>query len=164
MTSYNEIRDAIMTMLSSKYPEVNIYGEEIQQSAERPAFFMQITPQEGTNLNQAFLQKAVAVDIQYYPAEDAAQKKRSLWDVADDLEEIFDLSLAVGDRSFLINGTEPEIIDGVLHYQFSLKFTDSRAAIKVELDNGDEALMIPDEEMGYVDGAVLPMRELIKEE
>lgn len=157
MTGYNDIRDAIMTELNTACPIVNIHGEEVQQGFKRPAFYVQLIPESGSILNPAHRQKNILVDICYFSTDG---KGREAWGIADGLDEMFSASIIVGDRELFINDPHPEIIDKVLHYQFSLSYTDSGDGISVELDNGEEAIMLPEPETGYTDGEVLLMREL----
>lgn len=161
MTAFNDIRDALMILIKAAYPTANVYGEEIQQGFDRPAFFVQLLPEGGTNINKAHIQKPMLVDICYFPAAGTVKKDREAWGVADGLNEALGISLAVGDRALYINEPKPEIVDQVLHYQFNVDFIDSRnVGIEVELDTGETDIMLSDSELGYVDGDVVPMREI----
>ncbi len=165
MIEYNQIRDAVMAQLGAKYPEVNIYGEEIQQGFERPAFYIQLIPEKVSSLNHAHVQKEIRLEICYYAADDIVQKKRNMWNIADGIKDALGLSLSVSDRELFTNDLKVEIKSQVLHYTFKLNFTDSYEGIEVAMDNGAIETMLPDVELGYTDGQVFPMRNIeLKEE
>jgi hypothetical protein len=154
-----------MTQLRNKYPEANIYGEETQQGFERPAFYIQLIPEKISVLNCAHVQKEILVEICYFAAENTGPQKRDMWDIADEVEDTLGLSLSVGDRDLFINDPKAEITNQVLHYKFKLNFTDSRDGITVAMDTGGIEMMLPDAELGYIDGNVFPMRNIeLKEE
>jgi len=167
MIGYNAIRDALSIKLKNKYPDANIYGEEIQQGYKRPAFFMQLVPEAGLIVNVVHQAKNILVDICYF--SDASKPVRDMWDIAAALDDLLGYGLKVEDRVLGIIDPQPEIIDDVMHYQFKLQFTDSQDGITIELDVPGETVTIPldprQEELGYIEGDIELMRELeVKEE
>lgn len=173
MTGFSDIRDALFKIIDTAFPNVNLYGEEIQKGLTRPAFFINLLPEAGGMVNTVLRSRRMLVDICYFSDADASAHNRDLWEKADTLEELFRDTLIVGDRSLFIYDPQPEIVDEVLHYQFNLDFTDSREdVIVVELDPGvvppgeviPEQIVVPDPELGYIEDEVQPMRELEVEE
>ncbi len=171
MTGYNEIRDAVMKILKTAYPTANIYGEEIQQGYIRPAFFVQLLPEPITNLNTAHRQKMIGINIHHFPGADANQRYRDMWEAAANLDALFSAALSIDDRMLSIHDAQPEIVDEVLQYQFTLQFIDSRddaiiVPIEGEMDNPlPEQILLPSPELGYVEGEIVTMQELeVKEE
>ena len=65
------------------------------------------------------------VRIYYFPT---AIKKNSLelLDIREELENAFDLKLAVKDRQLDINDTDTIESDGVMQFEFNLEFSDSK--------------------------------------
>ncbi len=166
MTSYNAIRDAIIAKIKTAFPAAGIYGEEIQQGYKRPAFYVQLIPEATQALNKSHRQKQLLVVVHYFSLAAANTRSRDMWRVADELDYSFGTHLVVGNRSLYIEETNPEIIDEVLQYHLKLSYTDSRDdAIEVLLDGGTKDIIMPEPELGYVAGDVVPMRTLtIKEE
>jgi len=167
VSSYNAVRDAIMTKLNGHYPGTNIYGEEIQQGFSRPAFFVQLLPEAGSVINAAHREKNLLVDICYFSSE--AFPFRDMWEVAADLDILVGSGVPVDDRVLNIIDPHPEIVDDVLHYQFKLMFIDSQEGITVDLDTPGETVTIPtdprQESLGYTEDTIALMRELeVKEE
>lgn len=160
MTRNNDIRDAVIKLLTTAYPSVKTYGEEIQQGFKRPAFFVQLKPQPGDTLSSVQRQKLTLIDIHYFSAAPANERYRDLWTMADDLDEMFNASLIVGDRALYIQDQEPVIEDEVLQYQITLSYIDSSDGILVDLDDGTQGITLPESELGYTDGNVEPMRVL----
>lgn len=171
MTGYNDIRDAIMKLLKTAYPTANIYGEEIQQGFKRPAFFVQLVPGASTTINIAHRQKSILADVHYFSDAVASERNRDMWNKAEELDAVFGTTLCVEDRNFFIQDAQPEIVDEVLQYQFNLSFTDSRddaVVIPGAAPPGEtipDQIILPDPELGYVEGNIVPMEELdVKEE
>lgn len=166
MTGYSAIRDAIIAKLESNYPDIGIYGEEIQQGYKRPAFFVQIIPEDAQMINKIHRQKPLLVVINYFTAAEASGRVRDMWSIADELDYYFGTHLQVGDRAIYIAGTNPEINDDVLQYQLNLSFIDTGDdVIEVVLDSPKDDgsgtdIMIPEPEIGYIADTVFPMRNL----
>lgn len=161
--TYNDIREAIIGKLRAKYPTYSIYGEEdVEHGVKAPAFFVQLLPVSSRPISIAHVQKTLMIDVHYFSA---AKTYGDLWTVAEELEKLFDLKITVQDRSITIQDKEPEVVEGVLHFKFNLDFIDSKDGITVNLDTGEIEVILPDEELGYIEGQVEPMRELeVKEE
>lgn len=166
MITYNNIRDAVIAKVKALYQAAGIYGEEIQQGYTRPAFYIQLLPEAGLALSGSNRQKQLLVNVHYFSAAQANIRERDMWNVADELDYTFGNYLLVGDRSLYIKSTEPDIEDGVLQYKLNLSWVDGPDnAIEITLDDGTETVAVPEPELGYTDGNVLPMRNLtLKEE
>ncbi len=161
MTSYNDIRDAIITILKTAYPTYSIYGEEIQQGYKHPAFYVQLIPEPASTINKAHRQKQILIIVHYFSSATANARARDMWEVADELDTLFTASLTVDDRSIYIQEANPEIIDEVLQYQINMSYIDSRDdAFEVTLDDGTKVIAMPETDLGYIDGDVVPMRTI----
>ncbi len=69
------------------------------------------------------------------------------------------------DVHYFIQDKESEVIEGVLHFKFTVDYIESKEGIEVALDTGKTETILPEPDLGYVEGQVEPMRELeVKEE
>lgn len=118
----------VLRGLNSKYPNIQKYGEQVQQGIELPCFFVYLVPLVSTNglyLNS----ETISVKIVYLQKEKDIEE---LYDVRDDLKRLFDLSLKVKDtdvgieRILTIPKTETQIIEGDLHFSFAVKFFEGK--------------------------------------
>ncbi|NLW92372.1 MAG: hypothetical protein GXY34_12335 [Syntrophomonadaceae bacterium] len=163
MTGYNDIRDAVIKAVALTNPAAKIHGEEIQQGFNRPAFYIQLTPEAGNILNPAHRERSILVDIAYFPPDNSAQETRDMWTMADSLEQTFKNNLTVGDRVFSLKEPSSEIVDLVLHFTFNLEFIDSFDAITLDTESGDTLILVPDarlEGIGYTPESIELMGEL----
>ncbi|MEW8957787.1 MAG: DUF6838 family protein [Moorella sp. (in: firmicutes)] len=161
--TYNDIRETIIGKLRAKYPTYSIYGEEdVEHGVKAPAFFVQLLPVSSRPVSPAHTQRTLMIDVHYFSA---AKTYGDLWSMAEELEGIFDLELTIADRSITIQDKEPEVIEGVLHFKFTVDYIESKEGIEVALDTGEIKTILPEPDLGYIEGQVEPMRELeVKEE
>jgi hypothetical protein len=161
MTSYNDIRDAVIKKVKEVYPTICVSGE-LRQGSNRPAFYVHLISEQGQNLNVFHRQKPLLVVVYYYSDAEANARERDMWNVADELDYAFGTHLAVGNRSIFIEGTTPEIENEILQYQISLSFTDDQPieSFEVTMDDGTTEIALPDPKLNYVDGEVVPMKKL----
>lgn len=122
-----DILRGVLKVLNSKYPNVQKYGEQVQQGIELPCFFVYLVPL--TTANGLYLSsETISVKIVYLQKEKDIEE---LYDVRDELKRLFALSFRVRDtdssmeRSLTVPNTETQIIEGDLHFSFAVKFFES---------------------------------------
>ena len=126
-----DIRNAAAQKLSTGFPEFSQYFDVMPHDFSKPCFLVQINPVSKINESSFQFTKTVSVNIKYYPEEGAGI---GLLEMQDQLEELFDMVLQVGDRTLGIDGTKGEIIEKLLHFNFELSFTGSREDMESNLD------------------------------
>lgn len=157
----NDLRDMIMTKLNEKYPDYNIYAENISQNFSRPAFLVQMLGPSGEMGSRFHRSRSVVVMITYYPPDFT---DRELLTMMDELDSLLGEPLPVGDRFLTADDTGGDIVDNTLHFRLPFSWTDGVNGITVTTDEGDKTEVIPEPERGYVDGEVETMQELEMEE
>lgn len=92
-----------------------------------------------TSLDEAYFQWNISVDIQViiFPSQFANVKHTDLWDISDALTGAIMPCLKIKDRFITIQEFDSYIIDDVLHYEFSMDFTDYVKSFKYEGSNYD---------------------------
>lgn len=118
LVTINMIRDGVMQTLRSKYPDMNIYGEKIEQGFKEPCFFVKLLNGESTReLNRRFM-RYQSFDVHYFPPQ---PYNRNAWDMAEELSSLF-LTLVVDGETYLVTGVNYEIVEDVLHFFFDVNF------------------------------------------
>jgi hypothetical protein len=119
MITFKDIKDAVTLKLSTEFPKINVYDEEIRQGFNPPAFFIELIPINTTRANFFTKNPTLIVDVQYFSKEESNDE---LYDIADSLERSFKFCIQVKDRVLNIMKIEYKIVDFVLHFQISLDY------------------------------------------
>lgn len=112
----NSLISSIKTKLTNLYPTYNIYKEDTTQVA--PAFFIGVKSsnfiKEFSNRNQL----EIVFDLQC--KINNANKNEQYWNIVMSLSEALEY-LEVDGKKYKALQIKSEIIEGVLHYEFSIK-------------------------------------------
>lgn len=129
MITYKQIKKSINEKLKAKF-NIEINSRDIREGFIRPSFFVDF---ENINKNalESQIERSFTVRIYFFPTDRNAPSMEIL-DVLEQLEEIFDLKLQVGDRHLNIFETNSETTDGVLQFEFDIHFEDGREVTEVE--------------------------------
>ena len=84
--------------------------------------------------DEVYFQRIIDVDIQVilFPDTYANVKHTDLWDISDALTQAIMPCLKIKDRFITVQDFHSDIVDDVLHYEFSLDFTDYVRSAKYE--------------------------------
>ncbi|MDU4596445.1 phage tail terminator family protein [Clostridium botulinum] len=133
MLKYNDIKDAITLKINTKFPNIEIYEEELQQGFEEPAFFVQLIPINNIRKSKNIRNRLLLVDIQYFPK---GSSREEAFNVADTLEQIFIDYIRVKDRALKVDNVGYTVkYDGIgiiLHFQITIDYFE---AIPKQQDN-----------------------------
>ncbi|ACO86258.1 phage tail terminator family protein [Clostridium botulinum] len=117
MTNINDLRIGINQTLDKKFPNINIYGEEIEQGFEEPCFFVKVLSSGQDKEINVRYKKNISFNIHYF--SDKEDLNDDCNDMADKLYEVLEY-VKVNNSLYRSNEMTHEVIDGVLH--FMLKF------------------------------------------
>lgn len=125
MITLREIKAAIVNVLKTKYPECKVHFDNVEKS-DAPYFYVEFMP-TATTVDDLFSDRLIQVDITYIHPKDAMGRvsRTAVFEVADDLDQVFRPVLAVKDRHITILDAEMTIVDDILHYIFNLDFRDN---------------------------------------
>ncbi|AKA68548.1 phage tail terminator family protein [Clostridium scatologenes] len=120
MITFKDIKDAVTLKLSTEFPEIKVYDEQVKQGFDAPAFFIQLIPINMTRANFFTENPTLMIDIQYFPQEESNDE---LYDINEKLEKSFKpFFIQVKDRILNIIKVEYELFDFVLHFQINLDY------------------------------------------
>lgn len=122
MITYKDIRIAINRQLAKT--GIEITSRDVTEGFERPSFFVQLNNNERSG-DESQVHKSMTVQIYYFPS-DRYEYFIEVLDMQEELENLFDLKLAVKDRFFNVDELLMDVIDGVLNCSFDLEFYDGR--------------------------------------
>lgn len=156
-----DIKKAIISLLSNKYPDHTFYTEKIPRGFKKPSFFMYFVPLESLHDSRYFVSKAVLVKIEYYSQENTNEGN---WLMSEQLERIFHNDLVVNNRYLTINRTTSEYVDDNLVFTINISFENgSIEIIKVENNDGENVWLEKsesNEKLGYTEQKIELMRDL----
>jgi hypothetical protein len=159
MIGYVDLKKAVIDVLKAKVSTVIVVANEELSGFKPPAFFVQIMPISDAPFID-YEEKILAVNIHYFSAAktDLANLK-----MLDQLNLAFFNVLNIGDRVITIQSKNPQIIDNVLQFKFSLGFTSDVDVVEI---NGEWVVVTKlDASLGYTEETVELMQDLeIKED
>lgn len=115
----NDVIHGIMAALKQHFPNIKIYGEEIQEGFQAPCFFVKVFPVSHMRERGRRYLRSHAVDIHYFPATTYANNE--MHDMAESLYETMEYIMA-DNQTCRATEMNHEIIDGVLHFYVQYNF------------------------------------------
>lgn len=126
MLNYNDIRDAITLEINTKFPNIEIYEEELQQGFKEPAFFVQLIPVNNIRKSKNIRNILLLVDIQYFPE---GSSREDAFNMAYKLNQVFIDYIQVKDRALKLDNIDYGVkYDGIgvtLHFQITINYFES---------------------------------------
>lgn len=125
MITAKEIRTAFADVLKANFP-YEVHFDRVQKS-DVSYFYVKLVPSRANTFSRVYLDRVLDVEIQFVPLpnKNLRVKKSDIYDVADKLTAIFLPVFKIGKRYITINDSRSNIVDDILHYTFSLDFTDN---------------------------------------
>lgn len=125
MITLRTLKEAITTLLKTKYPNMKVHFDNAQKS-NAPYFYVEMQPLADT-IDDIYTARTIQIDITAVLSEDKYGniKRVELYDIADILDAMIRPVLRVDDRAITVLHAEETIHDDVLHYIFNLDFTDA---------------------------------------
>lgn len=124
MIKARDIRAAITSLLKANFPAYEVHFDNVER-ARNNYFYVELAPRRKT-IDRVYYDRSIGIDIQLVILPDCRGRvKRSLlYDAIDTLDEAIRPVLQIGDRHITILENNSVIVDEILHYEFSLDFTD----------------------------------------
>lgn len=125
MITAKELRAAIASLLKKNFPAYKVHFDNVER-ANSSYFYVWLSPRSKT-IDRVYYDRTIDIDIQLVLLKDCKGRvKRSLlYDAIDKLDVALRPVLQIGDRFITISSTNSVIVDEILHYEFSLDFTDA---------------------------------------
>ncbi len=141
MILINDIYMAIKSLLKSKYPEINIYGNEVTEGFDKPSYFISLIPKQISNEGINFKLKAYTVLINYFQS---ATNEIDNLQKADEIFELFGYFLTVNNKKLRITDSDYEFIGdnknilqisiNIEYFEANEKTETSKVAQKISLN------------------------------
>lgn len=119
MLTYKDILDTITKKLSENFEE-DIYVDSSKQGFDKSCFFVSIIPVNSISKNKKLVQRTLIVEIKYFTE---IEGKSQLYDIAENLEEIFRLNIKVKDRTLTLKNSETDVLEDEVGKYLSLLLT-----------------------------------------
>lgn len=119
IANIDDLKIGINQSLDKEFPNITIYGEEIEQGFEEPCFFVKILSSlQDKELNIRY-KKNISFDVHYF--SDKEDKNSDYNNMADKLYEVLEY-VTVGNSLYRANKMKHEVIDGVLHFMLQFDY------------------------------------------
>lgn len=119
-----ELRKALSTMLKTNFQGWRVHFDRVE-NADASYIYVEIMPARKT-VDRTYYDRSIAIDIIFVPLQNASGRihHAELYDAIDKLDSVIRPVFQIGDRYITVLNTSSHIVDDVLHYEFSLDFTD----------------------------------------
>lgn len=142
MLSLRAVKAALVKALS-RVAEVPVFFDNVEKR-DGAYFYVELRP-AASFFGGPYRDRRVAVSLDYVPEEDADGRvdRMTLYDVADKLElflqPVLPIPDGMGGRFITVLDTSVNFYDEVLHYSFSLDFTDVVTDAELGREEGELA-------------------------
>lgn len=129
MSIYISIKNSLIALLKGLYPAFDVFTEEISKTDEdepkediEDYFFLDIIPAANQTLSEYHTRRSVLIDIAAHARKESNAEYLCM---ADSIDRKIRPVFRFEDRAITIADASTNVVDGVLHYTFTLTFTDS---------------------------------------
>lgn len=128
MITYRSLKARLTAILKETFPGYKVHFDNVEKS-DAPYFYVEMTPLK----NRAFdgdgiyHDRSIDIDIQLVLAEDSYGRvdRIALYDDSLELDRAIRPVLQIEDRAITVLDSDIKVHDDILHYVFSLSFTDA---------------------------------------
>lgn len=121
MITTKVVKSALTRLLKSLYPSYNIFYED-PDLKQTPLFYVEIIPVGAKTFSATHTDKTIAFDI---GCQTESRKKHEYNDIAETIDGAIRPVFRFAGRSITVNHAEWRVVDGMLHYTFSIAYRDS---------------------------------------
>lgn len=125
MIPMKEIRAALVDLLRNKAGFSYEVHFDHNRESSKSYFYIEISSRRKT-VDPVYYDRSLSIDIQLRPLPDKFTRisKSELYDAEDKLDKTIRPVIRILDRFITVQDVNSRIVDGILHYQFNLNFTD----------------------------------------
>ncbi len=127
MITFRSLKATLTALLKKTAPDMKVHFDNVEKS-DAPYFYVEMNPLVNTvDGDGIYHDRSIEVDITYVPDEDKYGRisRITLFDMAEKLDKAIRPVFYIEDRAITVPGAEQVIHDEVLHYIFTLEFTDA---------------------------------------
>ncbi len=138
MITYRSLKSRLTAILKETFPGYKVHFDNVEKS-DAPYFYVEMTPLKNRTFDGdgIYHDRSVDVDIQLVLAEDSYGRvdRIALYDDSLELDKAIRPVLQIEDRAITVQDADIKVHDDILHYMFTLAFTDA------EMDQVEYELM-----------------------
>lgn len=138
MITYRSLKSRLTAILKETFPGYKVHFDNVEKS-DAPYFYVEMTPLKNRTFDGdgIYHDRSVDVDIQLVLAEDRYGRvdRIALYDDSLELDKAIRPVLQIEDRAITVQDADIKVHDDILHYMFTLAFTDA------EMDQVEYELM-----------------------
>lgn len=138
MITYRSLKARLTAILKETFPGYKVHFDNVEKS-DAPYFYVEMTPLKNRTFDGdgIYHDRSVDVDIQLVLAEDSYGRvdRIALYDDSLELDKAIRPVLQIEDRAITVQDADIKVHDDILHYMFTLAFTDA------EMDQVEYELM-----------------------
>lgn len=137
MNIYQIIANTIMALLKAKYPNMDIFMEQIpkinndkESDCSEDYFFLEIVPISNTMFGALQVMRSVFINIACHIS---SESNKEYLQMADEIDGVLRPILCFEGRAITIPNANISIVDKVLHYSFTIGFVDGNEPSPADL-------------------------------
>lgn len=138
MITYRSLKARLTAILKETFPGYKVHFDNVEKS-DAPYFYVEMTPLKNKTFDGdgIYHDRAIDIDIQLILPEDQHGRvdRIVLYDDSLELDKAIRPVLQIEDRAITIDEADIKVHDDILHYMFTLAFTDA------EMDQVEYELM-----------------------
>lgn len=138
MITYRSLKARLTAILKETFPGYKVHFDNVEKS-DAPYFYVEMTPLKNKTFDGdgIYHDRAIDIDIQLILPEDRHGRvdRIVLYDDSLELDKAIRPVLQIEDRFITIDEADIKVHDDILHYMFTLAFTDA------EMDQMEYELM-----------------------
>ena len=138
MITYRSLKARLTAILKETFPGYKVHFDNVEKS-DAPYFYVEMTPLKNKTFDGdgIYHDRAIDIDIQLILPEDRHGRvdRTVLYDDSLELDKAIRPVLQIEDRFITIDEADIKVHDDILHYMFTLAFTDA------EMDQMEYELM-----------------------
>ena len=128
MITYRSLKSRLTAILKETFPGYKVHFDNVEKS-DAPYFYVELTPLKNRTFDGdgIYHDRSIDVDIQLVLAEDSHGRvdRIALYDDSLALDRAIRPVLQIEDRAITVLDADIKVHDDILHYGFSLSFTDA---------------------------------------
>ena len=128
MITYRSLKARLTAILKETFPGYKVHFDNVEKS-DAPYFYVEMTPLKNKTFDGdgIYHDRAIDIDIQLILPEDRHGRvdRIVLYDNSLELDKAIRPVLQIEDRAITIDEVDIKVHDDILHYMFTLAFTDA---------------------------------------
>lgn len=139
---FADIKKAINALLKQKYPSYKIYGKEVKEGYDTPAFFTEIIDKGSRGKTKNFSEGGFTIKITYFPKVNNELDKL---EKTDEIKDLFGLVFFLGERRLTVGEYSHDFIgeySDILQISIDIEYKENTKKVETHEVATDVAINI----------------------